>query len=135
MTSILGRVLSICEKEPDRLFARVWPAVGEPQDVTYRDLVDRAAGMAAALGRGGARPGDVVVVIVKPGATLLSAWLAPLLAGAIPSIFPWPTEKLSAEYYDGSVSALLSICGATALLTSADLRERLASLAAAVPTL
>jgi acyl-CoA synthetase (AMP-forming)/AMP-acid ligase II len=135
MTSILGRVLSIFDKDPARPFARVWRAAGEPEDVRYGDLVLRAAGMARALSEAGVAPGDVVVVIVPPGAALLSAWLAPLLAGAIPSIFPWPTEKLSAEYYDGSVSALLSICGATALLTTHDLLGRLSPLAAGAPAL
>lgn len=135
MTSILGRVLSIHDKEPDRLFARVWRAAGEPEAVRYGDLVLGASGMAAALVESGVAPGDVVVVIVPPGAALLSAWLAPLIAGAIPSIFPWPTEKLSPEYYDRSVSTLLSICGATALMTTGGLRDRLSPLAAGAPAL
>jgi acyl-CoA synthetase (AMP-forming)/AMP-acid ligase II len=77
----------------------------------------------------------VVVIVVKPGVELLSAWLAPLLAGAIPSIFPWPTEKLAPEYYDGTVAALLAICGASALVTSRELRPRLSGIVAGAPAL
>ena len=135
MTSLLGRVLEIRDADPDRPFARVWRPRAEPEPVSYGALVARAAGIARALRAGGVAAGDVVVVVVKPGAALLSAWLAPLLAGAIPSIFPWPTEKLSPEYYDGSVSALLAICGATALVTERELSGRLSALVAGAPAL
>lgn len=135
MTSILGRVLALARSDPERPFANVWHASRRVDAVSYGDLVARAAGFAAGLAAGGVEPGDVVVIVVPPGAELLSAWLAPLLAGAIPSIFPWPTEKLSPEYYDGSVSALLAICGATALVTSRELRPRLSGIVAGAPAL
>jgi len=103
--------------------------------VSYGALVARAAGYARGLEAGGVAAGDVVVVVVKPGVELLSAWLAPLLAGAIPSIFAWPTEKLAPEYYDGTVAALLAICGATALVTSRELRPRLSEIVSGTPAL
>src|SRR5262249_8298922 len=105
--------------------ARVWGRHAEPTVVSYGDLVLRAAAMARRLQAAGVRQGEVVVVILKPDATLLSAWLAPLLVGAIPSLFPWPTEKLSRESYGRSVSPLLGICGATAVVTSTDLLDTL----------
>jgi len=103
--------------------------------VSYGALVARAGGYARGLAEGGVAAGDVVVIVVKPGVELLSAWLAPLLAGAIPSIFPWPTEKLAPEYYDGTVAALLAICGASALVTSRELRPRLSGIVTGAPAL
>ncbi len=129
MTSLLGRVLELSDSRPERHFASVWGAGGEVRRVTYGELVEVAAGFAAALERSGVRRGDVVVVIVRPGAALLSAWLAPLLLGAVPSIFPWPTEKLSRDYYEKTVASLLSICGARTILVNADLESDLGRLA------
>ena len=134
MTSLLGRVLELSESQPDRLFANVWGPRGEVSPVTYGDLVRLAAGFSGALARAGVGKGDVVVVIVRPGAPLLSAWLAPLLLGAIPSIFPWPTEKLSRDYYEKSVASLLSICGARTILVNADLEETLRKLSEDLPS-
>ena len=134
MTSLLGRVLGFSESQPERHFASVWGPAGEEARVTYGALVRQAAGYSAALEESGARRGDVVVVIVRPGAPLLSAWLAPLLFGAIPSIFPWPTEKLSREYYEKTVASLLSICGAKSILMNADLEEALHGLSRDLPT-
>ena len=128
MTSLLGRVLELFEAQPGRPFANVWGPGGDVVAVNYGDLVLLASGYANALDRAGVRKGDVVVVIVRPGAPLLSAWLAPLLLGAIPSIFPWPTEKLSRDYYEKSVASLLSICGARTILVNADLEETLRKL-------
>ena len=133
MTSLLGRVLDFSESEPGRLFANVWEPGRSASAVTYGELVLRASGFSEALDRAGVRRGDVVVVIVRPGADLLSAWLAPLLLGAIPSIFPWPTEKLSREYYEKSVASLLSICGARTIHVNADLEEALRKLSEDLP--
>jgi fatty-acyl-CoA synthase len=135
MTTILGRVLDLFEERPTRHFARVWGGDETVASVTYADLVLRAEGYARRLRAGGIGPGDVVVVILPPGAELLSAWLAPLLAGAVPSIFPWLTEKLDRSYYEKTVAALLKICGARGLLTSRGLLEVLDPLSADAPAL
>jgi fatty-acyl-CoA synthase len=134
MSSIAGRVLDFARREPGRVFAHAWDASGPAARVTYGSLVERAAAIAVTL-EGSVSTGDVVVVIVRPGADLFSAWLAPLLAGAIPSIFPWPTEKLDPGYYERTVASLLRISGARALVTSRDLEDVLAPLAADAPEL
>ena len=130
MNTLLARVLDWTEREPDRLFARVWDRHEIARDVTYATLVRRAAATAHRLRAAGVREGEVVVVILRSEEQLLSAWLAPLLIGAIPSIFPWPTEKIRRDFYDRSVSTLLKICGATALVTSDDLLDTLQPLTA-----
>ncbi len=133
MSTLLARVLEHHGRDPGRLFASVWGPRGKERSVSYGDLVLRAAGMAGRLAAAGVRKGDVVIVIVRPGASLLSAWVAPLLLGAIPSIFPWPTEKLDRDYYEKSVAALLRIVGSRVLLLDRDLRGSLEPLAAELP--
>ncbi len=128
--TLLGRTLDFFARDRGRVFARVWDRHAAVTVVSYGDLVLRAAAVAQRLQAAGVRDGEVVVVILKSDALLLSAWLAPLLAGAIPSLFPWPTEKLSREFYERSVSALLDICAATALVTSRDLLDTLRPLTA-----
>lgn len=125
MSTLLGRTLDLFARDRNRVFARVWDRHAPATVVSYGDLVLRATAIARRLQAAGVRDGEVVVVILKPDAALLSAWLAPLLVGAIPSLFPWPTEKLSREFYERSVSTLLGICGATAVVTSADLLDTL----------
>lgn len=131
MDTLLGRTLEWFARDRARVFARVWDRHADSTLVTYGDLVLRAAAIARRLAAAGVGEGEVVVVILKPDAMLLSAWLAPLLVGAIPSLFPWPTEKLSREFYERSVSTLLGICGATAIVTSRDLLDTLRPLTAA----
>lgn len=128
--TLLGRILDFFARDRERVFARVWDRHASAAVITYGDLVLRAAAIARRLTAAGVRDGEVVVVILEAGAPLLSAWLAPLLAGAIPSLFAWPTEKLSRDYYERSVSALLDLCGATALVTSRDLLDTLRPLTA-----
>jgi fatty-acyl-CoA synthase len=134
MATIVGHVLDLFASGRDRLFARVW-SDGDVTDVRYEDLVVRASRVARRLRAAGIGRGDVVVIVLKPGASLLSAWLAPALLGAIPSIFPWRTEKLSRDYYDRSVAKLLRICAAKVLLTSRELLGTLQPLAAGAPAL
>lgn len=119
--TILGRTLDFFARDRNRIFARVWDRQAAVTVLTYGDVVLRASAIARRLQAAGTREGDVVVIILRSEALLLSTWLAPLLIGAIPSLFPWPTEKLSREFYERSVSTLLGICGATTLVTTSDL--------------
>ena len=135
MTTILGRVLDFAEREPDRPFANVWDARRNVERVTYGDYVGLAAGVADRLRREGLAPGEVAVVILKSGSLLMSAWLAPQLLGAIPTIFPWPTEKLDPAYYARTVASLLKISGAAILATSRELEGTIAALAEDAPNL
>ncbi len=133
--TVLGRILEFYQRDRERIFARIWDAHGHAESVTYGTLVLRAAGIAARLSAHGIGRGDVVVVIIEPGTMLLSAWVAPLLLGAIPSLFPWPTEKLNRQYYERSVAALLRICGARVLVTTSELLETLRPLTTDAPAL
>ncbi len=87
------------------------------QKVTYRDLVTGAAGYASALANDGIQPGEVVVLILQHGADLAYAFYGSILHGAIPSIMPFLTEKLSPEKYRADLTALISTTQPAAIIT------------------
>jgi len=135
MTTITGRIFELYDRDRDRLFARCWTPGSAPQGLTYGDLVLRASAIAGKLREAGIGDGDVVVVILKEESALMPAWLAPQLVGAIPTLFPWPTPKLSKVYYEKSMASLLNICGGRMVVTSADLLDTLTPLTADAPRL
>ena len=85
--------------------------------VSFRRLVDGAAGYAGALAAAGLRPGEVVVLILQPGEALIASFFGAMLQGAIPSIMPFLTEKLSPEHYRKSLAALIEITRPAAIVT------------------
>jgi len=91
---------------------------GQPDiSLTYRSLLDGAHGYARVLGRWGIQPGEVVVIILQHGADLLYAYWGTILQGAIPSIMPFLTEKLSPERYRSDLSVLISVTRPAAIIT------------------
>jgi acyl-CoA synthetase (AMP-forming)/AMP-acid ligase II len=85
--------------------------------VTYRDLIEEAAGYARALEGAGIGPGDLVIQVQRHGMDLIAAFIGAILRGAIPSILPFLTEKLSPEIYRRSLTALIDVSQPTAIVT------------------
>ncbi|HSF31108.1 MAG TPA: AMP-binding protein [Candidatus Tectomicrobia bacterium] len=134
-TTLTSRIFALYERHRDRLFARCWAPRREPENVTYGDFVLRASAIAHKLQAAGVGDGDVVVVIIKAESTLMSAWLAPHLVGAIPTLFPWPTPKLGREYYEKSIASLLRLCDARIIVTNANLLNTIPCLMTDAPAL
>ena len=74
-------------------------------------------------------PGEVVVLILQHGEDLVYSFWGAILHGAIPSIMPFLTEKLSPERYRADLAALISVTRPAAILTypefEADVRSAL----------
>jgi len=87
------------------------------QSLTYRDLMRGALGYARALEQAGIQPGEVVILILQHGLALLEAFFGAVLHGAIPSIMPFLTEKLSPEGYRRSLAALFEVTAPSAVVT------------------
>ena len=86
--------------------------------ISYRDLVSGSYRYARAYQRAGIRPGEVVILILQHGADLVFSFWGAILYGAIPSIMPFLTEKLSPERYRADLSALLSVTQPAAIVTT-----------------
>ncbi len=65
----------------------------------------------------GLRPGEVVILILQHGEDLIYSFWGAILYGAIPSIMPFLTEKLSPERYRADLAALLSVTKPAAIVT------------------
>ncbi len=85
--------------EPDKIMCHFYQEDGTHQPITNRQFFDESCCFAAALQQNGLQAGDLVIVVLKHSRELLSAFWGSLLLGAIPSIFPYLTEKLDRDIY------------------------------------
>lgn len=89
----------------------------DDRPLSWRELIQGAAGCARALAAAGVRPDEVVVLILQHGPALVQSFLGALLHGSIPSIMPFLTEKLDPEQYRRSLAALIEITRPAAVIT------------------
>jgi acyl-CoA synthetase (AMP-forming)/AMP-acid ligase II len=85
--------------------------------LTVAELIHGSYGYAQELARQKILPGEVVIIILQHGADLLFAFWGAVLHGAIPSIMPFLTEKLSPDQYRRSLAALFEVTAPAAVLT------------------
>ncbi|MEJ5223256.1 MAG: AMP-binding protein [Anaerolineales bacterium] len=117
MTTFSHLLAQHCHQTPDRM-ALVLQHAGQPDTVlSYRDLMRGAHGFARTYADAGLQPGEVVVLILQHGADLVYAFWGAVLHGAIPSIMPFLTEKLSPERYRADLAALVEITRPSAIVT------------------
>jgi fatty-acyl-CoA synthase len=115
--TLTGRLQQLYEQAPERTAIYMLFARQPDQPVTTRELLHGAAGYAQALDAAGIQAGEVVILILQHGETLLQAFLGAILHGSIPSIMPFLTEKLSPEQYRHSLAALFQITAPAAVVT------------------
>jgi acyl-CoA synthetase (AMP-forming)/AMP-acid ligase II len=89
----------------------------EDDSLTYSGLLSAANGYAQTYAENGLRPGEVVVLILQHSRELVAAFWGAVLHGAIPSIMPFLTEKLSPERYRADLASLVSITKPVAIVT------------------
>src|SRR5512143_998873 len=105
MSTFIERLRLQADRTPELVVIRLQSA-GRPDElITYASLVARAAAYAEALRRQGIRPGEVVILILQHGPELIHAFWGSILHGAVPSIMPYLTEKLSPEHYRADLAA------------------------------
>ncbi len=89
----------------------------EDAPISYKDLIEGAAGYAKTYQKHGVLPGEVVILILQHGVDLVYAFWGAVLHGAIPSIMPYLTEKLLPERYRHDLEALISVTKPAAIVT------------------
>lgn len=85
--------------------------------ITFEKLIQGSARYAGLLAESGVQPGEVAILIFNHGADLVYSFLGSILHGAIPSIMPFLTEKLSPAQYRAALKALFEISTPAAVLT------------------
>ncbi len=97
-------------------YSAILPA-GRMSPSPYDRLLRGAGAFARTLDREGIQPGEVVVLILQHSEELLYAFWGSILHGAIPSIMPFLTEKLSPERYRADLASLISVTRPAAIVT------------------
>lgn len=130
--TITDSIVARAERDPDRLAIVLIGEDGSRQFITTGELHRAALGYATAFAAQGIFPGDLVVLVMRHSRELLSSFLGALYLGAIPSIFPYLTEKLDPAIYERRVRTLVAESGARAVTALPDLAEAMGGLLADV---
>jgi fatty-acyl-CoA synthase len=125
MTTFFDRLAQIYTTDADRPAVHLLYSRQPAEHLTYRTLLNGSAGYARALKAAGILPGEVVILILQHGKPLLYAFFGAVLHGAIPSIMPFLTEKLSPDQYRRSLAALIEITAPAAIITYAEFLEEI----------
>jgi len=117
MTTLPEQLKELHSRMPERVAVYLQFSGAEDAVLTYDQLLRGASAYAQTLSREGIRPGEVVVLILQHGKEVVYAFWGAILHGAIPSIMPFLTEKLSPERYRTDLSALISVTRPAAIMT------------------
>lgn len=122
MPTLAGLLKKQFDTRPEQAAVILQFAGQQDLPVTYRQLLEQAAGYARLYRQQGLQPGEVVILILEHGAELLYAFYGAILYGAVPAIMPFLTEKLSPEKYREDLASLVKITRPQAILTVAEFR-------------
>jgi fatty-acyl-CoA synthase len=124
MRTLPENLIESVRAAPDRI-AIYLLQTNSVESIPFQALVERSTNYAHTLREAGVGKGDVVVIILEHGADLVHAFFGAILHGAIPSIMPFLTEKLSPERYRQSLRSLVQITRPKAILTYPEFRGEL----------
>jgi acyl-CoA synthetase (AMP-forming)/AMP-acid ligase II len=117
MTILPERIKWLSARTPERVAVYLQFADREDLPLTYKQLLRGSAAFARTLARERIKPGEVVVLILQHSEELVYAFWGATLHGAIPSIMPFLTEKLSPERYRADLASLISVTKPAAIVT------------------
>jgi fatty-acyl-CoA synthase len=116
-TTFPNQLKALHSRTPERAAVTLQFPGREDLPLTYDQLLCGASAYARTLEREGIQPGEVVILILQHGEDLVYSFWGAILHGAIPSIMPFLTEKLSPERYRADLSTLISVAKPTAIIT------------------
>lgn len=117
MTTIPERLQTLHAQTPERVAVYLQFPGREDLPLTYDELLRGASSFARTFAREGIQPGEVAVLILQHGEDLVHAFWGAILHGAIPSIMPFLTEKLSPERYRADLASLISVTRPASIVT------------------
>lgn len=125
MNTLPNILLEACAAAPDKPILVLQSPQREDRLLTNQDLLNGATIYANTLSINGIQPDDVVIIVLQHGTDLIYAFWGCILHGAIPSIMPFLTEKLSPEHYRQSLRSLIAVIQPTAIITYADFEDEI----------
>ena len=126
--TLIHPVIKRAHEAPDAVTLTMINQDGSEDVITASQFNQQASAFARTLQRIGVGPEDLVVLVLKHSEVLLSAFWGALYLGAIPSIFPFLTEKLDPDLYMQRVKMLVTNEGAKAVITFPEFKQELTAL-------
>ena len=117
MITFPERLKALHTRTPDRVAVYLQFSAHDDLAITYDQLLRGASRYSRTIARQGIKPGEVVILILEHGEDLVYAFFGAVLHGAIPSIMPFLTEKLSPERYRADLSALVAVTKPAGIIT------------------
>ena len=127
MTTFPERLKSLYAQDPERAAIILQQAGRDDLPINFHQLMRGASAYARTYAREGLQPGEVVVLILQHGEDLIYAFWGAILHGAIPSIMPFLTEKLSPERYRADLTALVSVTRPAGIVTYPEFEDEVHS--------
>ena len=127
MTTFPERLRALHARTPERVALTLQFSNADDLPITTHQLLRGASAYARAYSSAGINPGEVAVLILQHGEDLVYAFWGAILHGAIPSIMPFLTEKLSPERYRADLAALISVTQPAAIVTYAEFENEVRS--------
>ncbi|NMB56238.1 MAG: fatty acyl-AMP ligase [Leptolinea sp.] len=115
------------DRHPEKISLILQQAGKDDLPVTYHDLIHGATGWAELYRSREIKPGEVIILIMQHTIELVYAYFGAILHGAIPSILPYLTEKLSPERYREDLASLIGISKPAAIVTFPEFEEEVRS--------
>jgi len=117
MTTLSERLYAIQTRSPEQVAIYLQDARRPDLAITYHQLIRGGYAFSRTYLRERIMPGEVIILILQHGDDLIYSFWGAVLIGAIPSIMPFLTEKLSPEKYRSDLAALISITKPAAIVT------------------
>jgi acyl-CoA synthetase (AMP-forming)/AMP-acid ligase II len=118
--SLLERAAQHYRERPEANAVIFVPAGNAPhRPITYRAFFENAARYAETLRGIGIGRHDLAILVMDHSEALLYAFWGALMLGAIPSIFPFLSDRLDPALYFERVRLLISHSGAKVVIASA----------------
>jgi acyl-CoA synthetase (AMP-forming)/AMP-acid ligase II len=124
MQTLAEILIKTVQDTPNRIALYMVGAESD-KSMNFQVLLQQSANYAHALEKAGVSEGEVAVIILEHGEDLVHAFFGAILYGAIPSIMPFLTEKLSPERYRQSLRSLIRITRPTAIITYPEFRAEI----------
>lgn len=124
-TTLLNQARWLYEHKADQTALVLIEPDGE-QSISYGEFFEQAARYAHALEQAGVKSGDVVALILQHGSAVLYGFWGAMLLGAVPSIFPFLSDKLDPDRYFDSVRQLVDHENIRVVITYDELESELA---------
>lgn len=127
MTTFSERLQALHARTPERVAVYLQQSGRDDLPITYDQLLRGASAYARVYAHEKIQPGEVTILILRHGEDLLYSFWGAVLHGAIPSIMPFLTEKLSPERYRADLSALVSVTRPAAVVTYPEFHDEIHS--------